>query len=309
MDSIVSILIPAYNQGHFISAAVKSALRQSYGNLEIVIADDCSTDRTAQIATGYAADARVRYLRNTYRLGRVPNYRKLLAEAKGEWVLMLDADDYLTNDDYIMHAMRLASSDPGVVMVIGKALSGNLVETAELLNAGIQESAVIEGSDLFLSYPASRALVPLHLSCLYRRDRAVDLHFYREDILSSDFESFYRLMLGHKVGVLNEIAGLWRQHKNNASKSILYRDVARNLRMFKRTYAYARKLRIFPKAVLNQWLSDALALYFLNNVGRYVREQHTAHALRLSVAMLTRWPSLLSRPEVRAQLWQAATPQ
>jgi hypothetical protein len=204
--------------------------------------------------------------------------------------------------------MRLASSDPGVVLVIGKALSGNLVETAELLNAGIQESAVIDGSDLFLSYPALRAPVPLHLSCLYRRDRAIDLHFYREDILSSDFESFYRLMLGHKVGVLNEISGLWRQHTNNVSNSIRYRDVARNLRMFKGMYAYARTLRIFPDAVLNRWLSDALALYFLNNVGRYVRERRTADALRLTVAMVARWPSLLSRPEIRAQLWQAVGP-
>ena len=304
----VSVLIPAYNQDHFISAAVESALRQAYANLEVVIADDCSTDRTGQIAAGYAADTRVRYLRNTSRLGRVSNYRKLLAEATGEWVLMLDADDYLTNDDYITHAMRLACSDPGVVLVIGKALSGNLVETAELLNAGIQESAVIDGSDLFLSYPALRAPVPLHLSCLYRRDRAVDLHFYREDILSSDFESFYRLMLGHKVGVLNEISGLWRQHTNNVSNSIRYRDVARNLRMFKGMYEYARTLRIFPDAVLNRWLSDALALYFLNNVGRYVRERRTADALRLTVAMVARWPSLLSRPEIRAQFWQAVGP-
>ena len=308
MCSKVSVLVPAYNQDHYISAAVESALRQTYANLEIVIADDCSTDRTGEIAAGYAADARVRYLRNASRLGRVANYRKLLAEATGEWVLMLDADDYLTNDDYIAQAMRLASSDSGVVMVIGKALSGSQVETAELLNAGIQATEVVDGSALFLSYPASHATAPLHLSCLYRRDRALDLHFYRADILSSDFKSLYRLMLGHKVGVLNEVAGLWRQHKDNASKSILYRDVARNLRMLKGTYAYARTRRIFPNAVLNHWLSDALAVYFLTNVGRYVRERRTADALRLTIAMVARWPSLLSRPEVRVQLWQAVGP-
>lgn len=307
-SSRVSVLIPAYNQDHFLPAAVESALRQGYANLEIVIGDDCSTDRTGQIAARYAADTRVRYLRNASRLGRVANYRKLLAEATGEWVLMLDADDYLTNGDYIAHAMRLASSDPAVVLVIGKALSGGRVETAELLNAAIQESAVVDGSEFFLSYPALRAPVPLHLSCLYRRDRALDVHFYREDILSSDFESLYRLMLGHKIGVLNEVSGLWRQHKNNASKSIRYRDVARNLRMFKRTYAHARALRIFPNAVLNHWLNDALALYFVNNVGRYVRERRTMAALRLTATMVARWPSLLSRRDVRAQMWQAVGP-
>ena len=65
MDSIsISVIIPAYNAGDFLSTAVQSVLNQSHRNLELLIIDDASTDATGQLAQVFAAqDARVRYHR------------------------------------------------------------------------------------------------------------------------------------------------------------------------------------------------------------------------------------------------------
>ena len=58
---LVSVIIPAYNQGHFLAEAVESVLAQTYQELEVIVVDDGSTDNTADVAHSFT-DARVRYV-------------------------------------------------------------------------------------------------------------------------------------------------------------------------------------------------------------------------------------------------------
>ena len=63
MNKKVSIIIPCYNQGHFLNEAIHSVLKQSYSNWECIIVDDGSTDNTKQIAKDVAEqDKRFQYL-------------------------------------------------------------------------------------------------------------------------------------------------------------------------------------------------------------------------------------------------------
>ena len=63
-DNLVSIMIPTYNQEDYIGEAVESALRQDYSNLVVVVTDDCSTDKTGEIAIKYIPDHRFKYVKN-----------------------------------------------------------------------------------------------------------------------------------------------------------------------------------------------------------------------------------------------------
>ena len=71
MDSPpISVVIPDFNPGAFLPAAVQSVLNQSYGSFELLIIDDASSDATPRIAQAFAArDARVHYYRNPANLG------------------------------------------------------------------------------------------------------------------------------------------------------------------------------------------------------------------------------------------------
>jgi glycosyltransferase involved in cell wall biosynthesis len=88
---LVSVVIPCYNQAHFLGEAIESVLCQSYRNFEVLVVDDESPDNTSEVASRYA---KVRLISQENR-GLSGARNKGLAEAEGEYVVFLDADDRL----------------------------------------------------------------------------------------------------------------------------------------------------------------------------------------------------------------------
>lgn len=92
-NPLVSIIIPAYNCGKYISQAVDSALAQQIPS-EIIIINDCSTDDTEEIIKKYASDPAVRYYKNEENLGAAGSRNKGVRLARGRYIAFLDADDW-----------------------------------------------------------------------------------------------------------------------------------------------------------------------------------------------------------------------
>ena len=93
MDPLVSILLPVYNGEPFIAATLESVLGQTYHHLEVIVVDDGSRDRTRAIVEARAADdPRVKVIGQTNR-GLAATRNRALAEARGEFVAPVDADD------------------------------------------------------------------------------------------------------------------------------------------------------------------------------------------------------------------------
>lgn len=94
MTPVVSVVIPAFNAENFIAAALESACIQTLREIEIIVVDDVSRDRTAEIVTGIAArDARVRLIRQQHNGGPSVARNTGIAAASGTWIALLDADD------------------------------------------------------------------------------------------------------------------------------------------------------------------------------------------------------------------------
>ena len=89
---LVSIVMPAYNAERFIDRALESALHQTYANLEILVVDDGSQDRTAALIRS-REDPRVRYLHQPNQ-GPGPARNKGIAASTGTYITFLDADDF-----------------------------------------------------------------------------------------------------------------------------------------------------------------------------------------------------------------------
>lgn len=93
MNELVSIIMPSYNTGVYIKETINSVLSQTYGNWELIIVDDCSTDNTDEVVRPFLNDQRIRYLKNERNSGAAVSRNKALREARGKWVAFLDSDD------------------------------------------------------------------------------------------------------------------------------------------------------------------------------------------------------------------------
>lgn len=95
---MVSIIVPAYNAGPWLPAAVRSVLAQTEQDWELVLVDDGSTDATPGLCDGYAdSDVRIR-VQHTPNAGVSAARNRGLKLCRGQWILFLDADDVLHPD-------------------------------------------------------------------------------------------------------------------------------------------------------------------------------------------------------------------
>ncbi|ABQ27379.1 glycosyltransferase family 2 protein [Geotalea uraniireducens] len=121
---IVSILIPVYNREKFIGPCIQSALDQTYTDLEIVVVDNASSDQTLAICREHAAkDSRVRVFCNSINIGPVENWRRCIAEAKGEYGKLLFSDD-LMEPDFLEKTLPFMQNDE-IGFVFSSVLIGN----------------------------------------------------------------------------------------------------------------------------------------------------------------------------------------
>ena len=89
---LVSVVIATYNMAKYLPLALRSALDQTYGNVEVLVVDDGSQDDTAAAIEPFLDDPRVRYLVQQNR-GQAAAKNHGVREAKGEYIAFLDADD------------------------------------------------------------------------------------------------------------------------------------------------------------------------------------------------------------------------
>ena len=104
----LSVLMTVYNREKFIAEAIESVLYSTYKHLELIIVDDCSTDRSVEIAKNYEnKDRRIKVYINTNNLGQFPNRNKAAGLAKGEYLLYVDSDDKINIDgiETVVNAM------------------------------------------------------------------------------------------------------------------------------------------------------------------------------------------------------------
>jgi hypothetical protein len=114
-EPLVSVCLPTFNGAEHLSACLERVLAQTVNDLEILVVDDASTDRTHEIAAAAAlADPRVRVERNRSNLGLVPNWNRCLALARGQWVKFVFQDDLLELD-CVDHLLRAARPDRPLV--------------------------------------------------------------------------------------------------------------------------------------------------------------------------------------------------
>ena len=91
---LVSIIVPVYNAERFIKDTIKTVMNQTYENWELLLVDDCSTDKSAKIIKDYQQkDKRIKLFLNSKNSGAAISRNKGIEESRGRYIAFLDADD------------------------------------------------------------------------------------------------------------------------------------------------------------------------------------------------------------------------
>ena len=91
--SLISVVIPVFNRASSIELAVKSVISQTYTNFELILVDDCSTDNSWEVLQGYS-DPRIKCLKLSQNSGPATARNNGIKHAKGEYISLLDSDDF-----------------------------------------------------------------------------------------------------------------------------------------------------------------------------------------------------------------------
>jgi len=111
----VSVCIPTYNCGNFLSHAIDSVLNQTFTDYELIICDNASIDDTEEIVKSYS-DRRIRYFRNPTNLGMVGNWNRCIEKSTGKHVYILHADDLMLPEN-LDEKVRILDSNHSVGLV------------------------------------------------------------------------------------------------------------------------------------------------------------------------------------------------
>jgi len=304
IEPLVSIVIPTYNQSDLLGKAIGSALNQSYNNIEIVVCDDCSSENTEQVVSEFLNDKRVKYFKNEKNLGRVANYKNgLYDRSSGEWVVNLDGDDFFTYNTYIEEAVSLIMAHENVVFVQAGEIRKSKVSEIEKLPKIKDESLFVSGEEYFLNFHTDYHFY--HMGTMYKRDVAIEIGFYQNDILSSDIESILKLALFGNVILVRKCIGVWYIHENNVSSTSKLNDYLNNLSFI--DTCFLESIKHFDKETCLKWKSNMYNYFFTNIVLNELSNKNFIQKLKSLCVLFLKRPFLFSKKYVLVSLYRNFT--
>lgn len=231
-------MIPCFHGEGYSRQAIESVLAQSYSFIEVIVSDDGLSDslRSFVGSRRYEDTRTIKYFSNIPPLGRLANYRALLHNyATGDYVVMLDGDDYFTDVHFISDAVKAFYDFPDLVIYASRVWRSDHRKP----EAATKPKPVhTKGLGLLRELPAAQYFFA-HMAAVYRRTLAIELDFYRDSSLSSDWESLYRLALTGRVLWSCDIVGVWRIHASNVSQCPDHNDSIACLAVWTRIFSEA----------------------------------------------------------------------
>jgi len=134
---LISVVLATYNREKCITKAIESVLNQTYKNLELLILDDSSNNKTAELILDFKKkDPRIVYIKNKIRLGFVKNLNKGIRLAKGLYIARLDDDDFWLKKEKLEKQVNFLENNPDYLLVGGGIVRKNEKgqEVSERLN-------------------------------------------------------------------------------------------------------------------------------------------------------------------------------
>jgi glycosyltransferase involved in cell wall biosynthesis len=305
------VVVPCFNYGHYLPACIGSVLKQPGVEVEVIVVDDASTDGSGEVADELARfSPSIRVIRHSRNAGHIATYNDGLAEAKGDYVVLLSADDLLTAGS-LQRATSLMEAHPGVGLVYGRAVRF-AQDAPPLARTNPTHWLIWSGHD-WLAMRFKRAYnCILSPEAVVRTSVQREIGGYRPELPhTADMEMWMRAAAIADVGYVSGVdQACYRDHgasMHNATFQSgdvrgLAVDVSERMRTFELTALHMfgpgpeadRWLRIAQRALAVEALTSAVRSYYRGNAGRWPVDELAALAVELypDARRLPHWKAL-----------------
>lgn len=218
-------MMPAYNAGKYIDASLKSVLQQDYEDMEVIIVDDCSTDDTYDIASGFRRHPKVRLYRNKKRLGDYNTRNRILRLARGKYIAPHDADDIMLQGRLRRHVLFLEKQpDFGAVF-------GSFLEADEKLTK-LSDTMRVEGGGRSGPVKQMPGSFSHCAATIVKKHMVLAGGYDTGSPIGGDTSLFLRIFMRTRFYFLNNPCFIYRIH----SKSKTQRRLLKGAEIYKRIF-------------------------------------------------------------------------
>ena len=206
MNEKVSVIIPTYNNDKYLGKCIDSVLKQTYKNIEIIIINDGSTDKTDFVVEKYK-DERIKYYKNKNQgIGKSRNYG--IKQSSGEYLMFVDSDDYI-NENAVEEMIKKITSDNLDMLICDFYKVENEIEEVKLID--FDYCSISDKPELLLEINLSP------WNKIYKKDLIIrNKIFFNEKLKYEDVEFVIDCLIkAKKIGKLNKILYYYVIHKKS----------------------------------------------------------------------------------------------
>lgn len=233
--SLVSIIVPVYNVQQWLNKCIDSLISQSYKNIEVLLINDGSTDRSGEICDEYSSkDSRIKVIHISNN-GQSVARNKGLHISKGEYVLFIDSDDYLCDREIIKKFVNILNNSKCDFIYTSycRFNDGNENEITEILPINLTNKDIENklGKNILADLITQNSFHHAPYLKVCRRDFILKNNLYfREGYYHEDVEwSFKVFYYAKKIVIYNDSWYMRRMRENSTITSIDEKSICKRL--------------------------------------------------------------------------------
>ncbi len=203
---LVSVLMTAYNREKYISEAIESVVNSAYQNWELIIIDDCSKDKTVEIARSYEEkDRRIKVYVNEKNLGDYPNRNMAAGYARGKYIKYLDSDDLMYPHTLDVMVLAMEQFPDAALGIITRQGQYHIPFSFTLSPVEVYRNSYLKRNSFIESGPSATVI---------KRDIFDELGGFSGKRFIGDKEMWLKLTQQNPLVCLPPGLIWWRQHEN-----------------------------------------------------------------------------------------------
>ncbi|UOQ82962.1 glycosyltransferase family 2 protein [Hymenobacter sp. 5414T-23] len=290
----LSILIPAYNAGTYISETIRSVINQTFADWELIIVDDRSTDNTYEQACIWAAkDSRIKVYQNATNLGMLENWNYGISLCHSPYFVKLDADD-IWMDTILAKSMRVLQENENVGLVFTRFV--NITTTGEFIPGSDQPlpdfargkafsclDVVKQGPDKMLSYPILRQGLSVMRRSVFDK---VGLYRYlltKATQAATDSEFYFRVGAHYDIFCIDEVLYQYRVH-NSSISALDASSFLLDVKVYETKYciiSYYKDQNLLPESLADTFLTTIKKQHAFSAFAMMRKNKQWASALKI----------------------------